>query len=197
MTTPKVRHSYIGEGGELVSREVYLDTEHTKVLSERFSINKIFLRKYVLPDHTLDSPEHEDIAVRLLCYSERVGRIVAVNHADFVADIHDELINDHEYETRRRILSTDPEEHSIKTDIKKALSKIFLGRSLVPPPPTEQSEPIVSTLIAIARVNPGAIQGEVLNMITAGYFSNVEIDKTWFLEPTEKLLEKVFKAQKK
>ncbi len=191
MTTPKLSHSYIGEGGELLSRNVRLDTENTVRLSERFPIKKISVRKYVLPN-TLEHIEQEDLAARMLSHAKEEGRIVAVSQHDFLADMYDELNESFDVEKNQVFRA----EHSLTTQLKRALGKLFLGRSL-PPPPLEELESPVSALIAMARVNPSAIQGEVLNMIQAEYFNNIEVNDTEYLEPTEKLLERIFKVQQK
>lgn len=202
---PKLRH-FIDIGPEqkgptpdILYREVCQDTDLTLELNKKFKIKDLHIEKYVLPTHTLDCPEHEDLAARLLWYSEASQRVVAVNYNDFIADIHDDLTESYQSDTKRRLLNVAEEEHSLMTAMKKAIFRVAFRFSLPPPPPrpTEESKPVISTLIALAQLNPSVIEGEVRNMMHAGYFNDTKIEAVSFLEPTEKLLEKVFKAFKK
>ena len=195
MTIPKLRHSHIGENGELISREVCIDTENTRSLDKIFPISKVLLRRYEL-SHTFESIEHEDLAARMLWYSRESGRIVAVNYHNFLGDIYDDL-NESFVSERKHILRNMEPEHTVVTQVKSALRHIFFGRSSLHPPAREERESVVSALVALAKVNPSVIEGEVTNMIGAGYFAKIEVNQTEYVEPTVKLLKRIFEEQKK
>lgn len=194
MTKPRLQYSHVDEGGNIVTRDVCLETENTTKLSREFPIRRVMVHRYELPN-TLETIEYEDLAARMLGYAKAAGKIIAVRYHDFIHDIYDEM--NENFSAEKRISRIPDEEDTVGTQIKSALRHIFFGRPSLRPLPQDEIEHETSALIALARVNPSVIQAEVAAMIRIGYFMKREIHKTLYLEPTEKLLERVFRAQEK
>ncbi len=172
---------------EQITEGIYMGTESIDVPA-----TELFIGKYSVGDNVLGKVEHEDLAARFIEKAKENDGWVAVTYKKIAQDVERDMKAGHEYarqmQARRRVQA------GLGYKLKK-----FFGRE---PDVPEVTKPEVRSDLAsllhfrLGDTN-GALSGAINGMVSKGYLVVHEEDEDTVLEPTQRLAEIVYEAQRR